>query len=161
MRHAKAEPFAATDHVRRLTDKGRADAADAAAHLASSHVVPDYALVSPSARTVSTWRILAEAMGANPDVSLDDAVYTGSADVVVDALRSVPEDAGTVVFVGHNPTAAHVCHLLDDGDGEADAVSGLLRGFPPAAVVVLEIGVPWAEIGPESGRVLDFYIGQG
>ena len=55
MRHAKAEPFAATDHGRRLTDRGRAGARDAGAFLRDAGPVPDYALVSSSTRTRETW----------------------------------------------------------------------------------------------------------
>ena len=35
MRHAKAEPYAATDHARELTAQGRADACDAGTYLAA------------------------------------------------------------------------------------------------------------------------------
>ncbi len=80
--------------------------------------------------------------------------------MVVEALQAAPPDAATVVFVGHNPTAAYLCHYLDDGDGDPEAISGLLQGFPPSAVAVLEIGVPWAELGAETGRVVGYHVGQ-
>ncbi len=66
-----------------------------------------------------------------------------------------------MMFVGHNPTAAYLCHYLDDGEGDPAAVSGLLQGFPPGAVAVLEIGVPWADLGAETGRVVGYYVGHG
>jgi phosphohistidine phosphatase len=159
MRHAKAEPFASTDHARRLTDRGRAGARDAGAHLRDEGVVPDYAVVSSAQRTRDTWVEVAEAAGADCPVDFDDALFTGSADVVVDALRDCPADARTVMFVGHNPTAAYLCHHLDDGEGHPEAVSGLLKGFPPCALAVLEIAVPWSELGAETGRVVGFYVG--
>ena len=162
MRHAKAEPFAATDHARRLIERGTASAREAGRHLLSKGFVPDHVVVSSAVRTRETWAALSEGLGS-PDceVSFDDTLFTGSADMVVEALQAVPPDASTVLFVGHNPTAAYLCHLLDDGEGAAEAVSGLLRGFPPSAVAVLEIGVPWADLAPETGRVVDYHVGQG
>ena len=53
MRHAKAEPYAASDYARELTARGRADANDAGAYLAAERVVPDYAVVSTAVRTRS------------------------------------------------------------------------------------------------------------
>jgi phosphohistidine phosphatase len=162
MRHAKAEPFASTDHVRRLTDRGHASARDVGRYLQKQGLTPSYVVVSSSTRTRQTWDAVAEALDVSgSEVSFDDALFTGSADVVVEALHETPEDAETVMFVGHNPTAAYLCHYLDDGEGDPDAISGLLRGFPPGALAVLEVGVPWTELGAETGRVVGYYVGQG
>jgi phosphohistidine phosphatase len=160
MRHAKAEPFAATDHARRLTDRGRAGARDAGTHLRERGILPDFALVSSAERTRETWAEVAEAAGlVDCAVSFDEALFNGSADRVLEALQAAPESARTVIFVGHNPTAAYLAHLLDDSEGDPAAMAGLLRGFPPAALAVLAIGVPWAELGAETGRVEDYYVG--
>ena len=161
MRHAKAEPFAESDHARRLTDRGAAGARDAGAHLRDVGVRPDFAVVSPSSRTRETWAaVLASTGDPAYGVSFDEAVYTGGPDVVLEAVRAAPEQARTVLFVGHNPTAAYLCHLLDDGEGEPAAVSGLLEGFPPGALAVMEIGVPWSELAAETGRVVGYYVGR-
>ena len=161
IRHAKAEPFASTDHDRRLTERGRASAHDVGAHLRDHGVVPDFAVVSSATRTRETWAAVAEETGTNCDVSFDDTVFTGSPDVVIDALSHVPAEAETVAFVGHNPTAAYLCHHLDDGEGDPAAVSGLLQGFPPGAIAVLDVATPWDELGAESARVVGFYVGVG
>jgi phosphohistidine phosphatase len=162
MRHAKAEPYAASDHVRRLTDRGVESARDVGRYLRDHDLSPDYVAVSSATRTRQTWAAVAESLPVpESDVSFDDALFTGSADVVVEVLHSTPADAGTVMFVGHNPSAAYLCHYLDDGDGDSAAVSSLLQGFPPSAVAVLEIGVPWADLGPETGRIVDYYVGVG
>jgi phosphohistidine phosphatase len=161
MRHAKAEPFAETDHARRLTDRGIAAARDVGAHLRDSGIRPDFVLVSSAERTRDTWAAVSELAGAgSAEVRLDDAVFTGSPDVVLEALQAAPADAGTVMFVGHNPTAAYLCHLLDDGEGEPSAVSRLLEGFPPGAVAVIEVGVPWTDLAAETGRVAGYYVGR-
>lgn len=161
MRHAKAEPYAASDHARRLTERGASSARDVGVHLRDGQVLPEYAVVSSAVRTRETWDAVVETSGlAGCEVSFDEAVFTGSADVVMETLRSAPEGTGTVMFVGHNPSAAFLCHVLDDGDGDPEPVSEMLRGFPPGAVAVLEVSVPWSELAPETGRVVGFYVGR-
>lgn len=159
MRHAKAEPFAATDHERTLTSRGVRDARDAGVHLRERGFVPDWVLVSSAVRARQTWDAVCEGLETSPEATFDDAVFNGSADVVLSCLAAAPSDATTVMFVGHNPAASYLCHDLDDGQGDPVALSGLLQGFPPAAVCVLEVAVPWAELGSEAGRVVDYHVG--
>ncbi|MGH3509024.1 MAG: SixA phosphatase family protein [Nocardioidaceae bacterium] len=162
MRHGKAESFASNDHDRALTERGRRDVRSTGEHLAALGIVPDTALISSSVRTVETFQGAAEgagwAVGWTSAVAPDNGLYSGSSTVLVAAIREVPAGAGTVLYVGHNPTAAYVCHLLDDGVGDPDATNRLFHGFPTAAVAVLEVRVPWAELEEESGRLVDFYV---
>jgi phosphohistidine phosphatase len=160
MRHAKAEPYGASDHDRRLTARGRAAAVDAGRHLRDAGLVPDVALVSSATRTRDTWAAVAEGSGADDAAgSLSDRLFTGGPDDVLEAVQAVAQDVGTVLYIGHNPTATFLVHLLDDGDGDATAAAGMLRGLPPGALVTLEVRVPWSELGAETGRVVDFYVG--
>jgi phosphohistidine phosphatase len=157
MRHAKAEPYATTDHARKLTDRGRQQAAAAGARLLELGLVPEHAVLSTAERTVMTWTEVAAATGSTVAPQLDAACYTGGVEVVLETLQATPDHVSTLIFIGHNPTAAYLCHLLDDGEGDAEAVSGMLHGFPAGALVVFEVGVGWSELGAESGRVTYFY----
>lgn len=157
MRHAKAEPYASTDHVRRLTERGRTDARAAGRYLAGAGLVPDHALVSDAVRTRMTWEAVSGELGCGDVAHLDRTVYGGGLDAILEALSVVPAGSRTVVVVGHNPTAAHLCHTLDDGRGDPDAVNGLLQGFPTAALAVFEVEVAWSDLGPEAGRLVDFW----
>ncbi len=156
MRHAKAEPFAASDAERELTSRGRADAAAAGAFLAGLGVVPDRALVSSAARARATWAEVAAAVNAALEPVVDDAVYQGSGDVVLDCLQQASDEATTMVYVGHNPAAAWLLHLLDDGSGDPGAGEEMARGFPAGALAVLDVAVPWSELAEASGRVTHF-----
>lgn len=159
MRHAKAEPFAASDEERELTPRGRADASDAGEYLAAARLVPDYALVSPAARTRSTWSEVAKASGSSADAVYERSLYDGGVDGALEALHVVPEDVETVILVGHNPTAEYLAHILDDGNGEPSAVTGMLMGYPTAALTVLDVDVPWSELMEGVGRVRHFHVG--
>jgi len=161
MRHGKAEPFAADDYERVLTDRGLRSAEDAGRHLSETGNVPDFAVVSSSARTQQTWAAVDAASQSGAQLSVDDTVYSGSPDVVLEALRAVPADSRVVIFVGHNPSAATLANQLDDGNGDPAAISGMLQGFPAGALVILEVELLWSELGTETGRVIDFYVGTG
>jgi phosphohistidine phosphatase len=161
MRHAKAEPFAETDSARELTARGRADASDAGDYLATARLVPDFALVSPAARTRSTWDAVAKASGSKAEAVYDEALYTGGVDGVIEAIQVVPDEAETVIVVCHNPAAQYVAHLLDDGNGEPAAVTEMLAGYPTSALTVLDVDVAWPKIGEGVGRVRHFHVGRG
>ncbi len=161
MRHAKAEPYAATDRGRELTPRGVADAGDAGDYLAAAQIVPDYAIVSTAARTRSTWDAVAKASGSMAPAVYDEALYSGGVDGAIEALQVVPADARTVILVGHNPTAEYLAHILDDGNGEPAAVTEMLAGYPTSALTVLEVDVPWCEVAEGVGRVRHFHVGRG
>lgn len=159
VRHAKAEPFAASDRARELTDRGRREAEAAGSYLREQGIVPDHAVVSSSLRTRGTWDAMEQALGSAAEVVYDDAVYSGSTDVVLEALRVVPDAAKVVVFVGHQPTVGHIAHMLDDGEGDHEALHSMLHGFPTASMAVFDVEVPWDELGDETGRLVDFRPG--
>jgi phosphohistidine phosphatase len=161
VRHARAEPFAASDHARDLTDRGRREAETAAAYLKARTVVPDHAVVSPSVRTRATWAAMEQVIGSAAEVVYDESVYAGSTDVVLESLRLVPEHARVVVFVGHQPTIGYLAHLLDDGEGDPEALHSMLHGFPTASMAFFEVEVAWEDLGPEAGRLVDFRPGEG
>ena len=159
LRHAKAEPFASSDHERDLTARGVHEARTAAERLRADGRLPDYVLVSPSRRTLATWRVMQETLGCEPEVVEDASVYQGSEDVLLESLRTVPEHAGTVLLVGHQPSIGYVAHLLDDGEGDPEALRQMLHGYPPGSFAVLEVTGPWADLAPERGRLVGFHSG--
>jgi len=161
MRHAKAEQVAASDLERRLLDRGYADAAEAGAWLAGRGVSADHALVSAATRTRETWEALAQAAGWTLEPSVDQGLYSAGPETVLDLMRLTPEEAVTLVVVGHNPAAAYVANMLDDGEGDTEATNEMAMGYPAAAVTVLEYDGAWADLGPATARVVAFHVGRG
>ncbi|MET0820894.1 MAG: histidine phosphatase family protein [Aeromicrobium sp.] len=159
MRHAKAESVAPSDHERSLAPSGRADAAAAGRWLAEQAVVPDAALVSDAQRTRDTWAELSGAAGWDCAPDFSAALYAAGADSAFDLVHEIDPAVRTLVVVGHNPTMAYVAELLDDGDGDDDASTGMItRGFPTSALAVFEVDVPWADLGPGTGRLKAFHV---
>ena len=161
VRHAKAESGGQSDHERPLAGSGHADAAEAGRWLAEQRVVADAALVSDARRTQETWVEIAGAAGWGIEPELSDALYAAGPDSALDLVRETAPDARTLVVVGHNPTMAYLAELIDDGEGDDDAINDLAsRGFPTASLVVFRVAVPWSDLGPGSGEVLSFHVGE-
>ena len=161
MRHGKAEAFAESDHRRKLTARGRQQSTAAGEWLAAAGIVPTHAFVSSAARTRQTWEALVTGNGTTADPRVDDAVDAADPDSAVELLRSSPADAEVVLYLGHNPTAASLAHLLDDGDPDSGAFRSLSAGFPTSAIAVLEIPVPWADLDAATGHLIAFHADHG
>jgi phosphohistidine phosphatase len=161
MRHAKAESYAENDRERHLTDRGRAAAAEAGRHLAELGVVPDHAVVSAAVRTVETWEEVRRASGSTAQPDITEAVYAASPGSILETLRLVPAGARTVLFVGHNPSAGALVHLLDDQEGDPALVAEMLQGFPTAALAVFELPGEWEELDEGSARLTHVRVGRG
>jgi len=152
MRHAKAEPYAATD-------LGEADAYAAGEWLAAQGIVADHALVSSAARARATWTALAEGAGYAVEAEFDQSLFEAGPETALDLVRLTGDEVETLVVVGHNPTMAHLAQMLDDGDGDAEATDAMVGGFPPCALAVFAVEGPWSELGISSARVTDFHVG--
>lgn len=160
VRHAKAEPSAPSDHERTLAERGHGDAAEAGRWLQRQEILADAALVSDAMRARETWAGLAA--GAEWDVEPDfsAALYAAGPDSAFDLIRETPATVGTLVVVGHNPTMAYLAELIDDGEGDDDAITSLVsRGFPTSAVAVFDVVESWSELAAGSGTVRFFHVG--
>lgn len=166
LRHAQAEPSAATDAERPLAARGRRDAAAAGTWLAGLglEVAPPAgaALVSAALRTRQTYDALAAAAGWEGGATHDAGLYSAGPEAALDLVRETAEGVSTLVLVGHNPTMAYLAHLLDDGEGEDVATSEMVsRGYPTAAAAVFAVTGSWADLGPGRARLEAFHVARG
>lgn len=157
IRHAKTEPAAATDYVRELTERGRADAAATGRWLAGEGLVPDVALVSAARRARQTWVRVAGAAGWAVRPSIERSLYTADEYDVL-ALLGTLGDAETVAVIGHNPTMHALANLLDEDAGARDR---LATGFPTSTVAVLDVPVPWVSLGPGGADLRSLHTARG
>lgn len=161
MRHAKAEPTAPSDHGRALAARGRSDAEEVGRWLRAEGISPDLALVSDALRTQQTWEQVAAGASCDLDATFSAALYAASSDTAFDLIREIDPAVQTLVVIGHNPTMAYIAELLDDGDGDADATTGLVtRGFPTAALAVFAVAGAWVDVEPGAGRLEAFHVGE-
>jgi len=154
LRHAKSawDSGARTDFDRPLAPRGEATAPRVGRWLGEERLRPDYVVSSPAERARQTVLAVCGELGIEANqVHWDRRIYGGGARTLIDVLRDSPADARRVLIAGHNPGLEDLlCTLCEKpvagpGDGKL---------MPTAAVARLEIGVPWAAVGPASARLL-------
>lgn len=104
-RHAEAAD-GSPDHGRELTAKGRRQAEKVAAFLREHLPKDTRILVSPATRTLQTASALTDQFTLAPTIAPGT-----SAQAVLQAARW-PDEGGTVLIVGHQPTLGEVASLL-------------------------------------------------
>jgi phosphohistidine phosphatase len=163
LRHAKAEtPGERPDFERSLTKTGEADADAAGSWLADQGLRPDLVICSPARRTRQTWQGVSVAMAqarpdtAAPEVHYETQLYEGGRTEIIDLLRAVPEDTGTVLVVGHNPTVSDVSILLRPYGGGRD-----VEGLKTCGLAVHRDEGPWSEIEPGSMELIEQHTARG
>jgi phosphohistidine phosphatase len=159
MRHAKAEPFGTDDHRRTLTERGRRDAAEAGAWLATQGIVPTHALVSSAVRTRETWEAVAAASGSTAEPTYDESLYSAGPETALEVLTGTDPAAEVLMFVGHNPTTAYLAHVLSDDRPDPEAFRAMSQGYPTAALAVFDVPVAWADLTEASARLTALHVG--
>ena len=105
LRHAKSswnDP-ALDDHERPLTKRGQRDAPRMGELVREYRLTPDAIISSDAVRARLTAKAVAEAARYAGEILLDGRLYIASPAGMLAVLRTVRENAGTVMIVGHNP----------------------------------------------------------
>ena len=149
LRHAKAagEP-GVNDAERPLTGGGRRDATAAGRWLLDRGITPDWVLCSPARRTRQTWEQIRAALGeaapGDDAVSFGQRLYDAGAQDLLDLVNEQPDDARTLLTVGHNPASGQLVALLTRRVDIA---------FPACALAVVRVGESWAAVAPGGGEL--------
>jgi phosphohistidine phosphatase len=143
LRHAKTETDAPSgrDRDRRLDDRGRNDAAEIGAWIATHPPFPDAVLVSSATRTQQTWEIAWAAMKdfvPQPHVECLPELYGADPSQILAAARS-SSAAGSqrLMVIGHNP-GMHELALALAGGGDAAASKALAGNLPTSGLAILD-----------------------
>jgi len=117
---------------------------------------PDLALVSASARTRETVALLMAQWPAPAPLDIQRGLYLAEAPAMLEALRAAPDEARTLMVVGHNPGMADLVMNLTAG-GDPDARMRMMAGFPTCALAVFEVKADsWMELTFQGARLVDF-----
>ena len=144
MRHAKSDQASGeADIDRELNPRGARQAPEAGQWLASNIGEIDLAVVSPANRARATWNLASAELNEQPLTWIDRRVYNASVTDLLDVVHELPENARTVVIVGHNPGIEELASLLTNGS----------LPMSTAAIAVLGSDVAWSSAG-ESSAVL-------
>ena len=113
LRHGEAVPYGSCpDSERELTDHGRKEVLNSAAHLIGQPLTAIYA--SPYLRAQQTAQIVREALGFEPEIrTVEWLTPETDPDKVTDQLVSV----SNVLLVSHNPLVGNLLSYLQLGAG--------------------------------------------
>ena len=136
LRHAKTERAdpGQRDRDRKLTKRGRDDAAVIGAYMARHGLAPDLALVSPAKRAQETWALVAPAFAKAPRVVNDERIYNAATDALFKIIGET-RGAHSLLVVGHNPSLSEFLGRLISETG-CEASTELKKG----AVAKVETG---------------------
>lgn len=157
LRHAKADAHSAGgDRQRPLTKRGEEDARCVGRYLAKEGLVPDLAVASDARRAKRTLDLALEAFPREVAHHLDDVIYLAGADRLLDVVRQTPDDASTLLAIGHNPGFAELAAALA-ADGAPDDLLRMRSKYPTAALAVLDFdAADWTGVGEGEGRLYRF-----
>lgn len=137
-RHGKAEIAGLTggDRERPLAERGRAESALTAQWLLMAGFQPDVVYVSSSVRTRGTWDS-ARLSFPLARVQMVDSLYLAGVEAILELLQQVPEEASTVMVVGHNPGLQELgAQLAVEAAAAPVQISRIAEGFPTATACV-------------------------
>ncbi len=141
LRHAKAAADSpAGDAGRTLAKRGRKAAAAMAALLGGLDPVPELVLCSPAVRTRETLDLVLPALRPSPRVAYEEELYLAEPEALLRRLRHLPNEAGSVLLVGHNPGLQELGARLAADPGR------LAQEFPTGALAVLRVTKEWADL---------------
>src|SRR5690554_6487659 len=132
VRHAKAVPHGYDDDFNRdLLDSGIVDSQRVSGELKNRNVLPDRIISSPALRALKTARIFAEVLGYDQqNIRKNPEIYNGLTTAeFVDIIKTLPRDAKTVFFFGHNPDFENFAQNL---------ITKYIHEMPTCATLVID-----------------------
>ena len=157
LRHAKAEASSGRDDFdRALTESGREDAARMGVWLAARDLIPDLVVYSSAARTRETAEIAAARWPRPVKTFAEDGLYDATRHLVLMLVRALPDAAGVVLVIGHNPGIGDIATQLTSLGSEAERMR-MAAKFPTSGLAVLDFpGDHWADVEPRTARLVRF-----
>ena len=142
MRHAKSSwSFDdLTDRERPLNDRGRDDAPRMGQALVKRDLHIDLIVSSPAVRALSTAVLVARELDYPHDkIKVEPDIYEADLETLLAVVHALPDEAGSVLLTGHNPTITDVANYLSP--------SPLSAEMPTAGVLCLHFeAAHWAEV---------------
>jgi phosphohistidine phosphatase len=141
IRHAKSswDDTALPDKDRPLNDRGKRDAPKMGKRLAKRDVQPDLILSSPAMRALTTAKIIAKKLDYKlEDIVVDDRLYAGEADDLLNVIHKLGNKLERVMLFGHNPELSELTHRF----------SSKITRMPTCAVAEFTfVAKSWSDIG--------------
>jgi phosphohistidine phosphatase len=163
LRHAKSswsDP-ALADFERPLNKRGQKAAPRMGAYLREQGLVPGLVLCSAARRAVETWALAGEALSKGGTAPVRTkylrSLYLAPPSRMLAALRRTPDEAESVLIVGHNPGFEHLALGLAGPGSKPEAQRHMEAKFPTAALAELRFEARrWRDVAPGTGKLVRF-----
>jgi len=160
LRHAKSawDNPDLRDFDRTLSPRGRKAATAMGAYMKDEGLFPDLVISSPSARTRETLERLQEGLGKALKVNFLDSLYLGAARTLAEDAMAAPEEATSLMIVGHNP-GMHSLAVHWAAKGPQDLLESLYAKYPTGALAEIEFRVNnWPALALAHGELKRFVL---
>ncbi len=151
VRHAKSswDDPTLSDEARPLNERGRHDAPLMGEWLAEQPLQPQQIVSSPARRAHSTAKILAAALGMDPeDIGIDPDIYFRGMRGMLAAIERSDDAVDRLMLVGHNPV---MTGLFRELTGEP------LDNLPTCAIAIIDFPmVSWGLVDSTPGRLVAY-----
>jgi phosphohistidine phosphatase len=147
MRHAKSSwsDRKAKDRERQLTKQGKKNAREMGKVLLKNELIPQLVLSSSVERCRQTAQEVTEACNYQDNILFLDKLFMAEAEVIVDALKLLPDKIERVLVVGHNPGLESMVIFL----------SGQIEPLPSASIANISLTInSWKDLNKDSSGEL-------
>jgi phosphohistidine phosphatase len=161
LRHAKSswDDPNIDDVDRPLNERGLKAARRMGRELKRRGMQFDFALASAAARVRETLDGLAEGYGElRFATKFEPRLYAADTATLLELVHGLPDDAGRVLLLGHNPGLQRLIVELtmDDENGLRDRVADK---YPTAALAVIQLPAQhWSEVAPGRGTIAELIL---
>jgi phosphohistidine phosphatase len=159
LRHAKSswDHAGLDDHDRPLNRRGERSAEAMADHMVRKSPRPDLILCSTAIRTRQTLAPLVQQLKAPaPPILLEKGLYLAAESALLARLQDAPDEAATVLVIGHNDGIWQLAEVLA-GKGRPALIEALHDKFPTGALATLKARIArWSDLAAGGAELVDF-----
>lgn len=158
LRHAKSDWLdrSLRDFDRPLNARGMRGAKAMGLYADEKKMTFDAVVASPAVRVTETIDHFEAAFGHTLNPDWDRRIYLASSVTLIDVLRGMPDDAGHVLMVGHNPGLEDLVFDLVPDDGSSPLRDVVEEKFPTAALAILDIAIDhWEELDNHQAKLVE------
>ena len=156
LRHAKSDwdRPGLTDFDRPLNARGRTAADVIRSAIAERHLSFDLIIASPSARTSETL----DRLGMAESARWEEQLYLAGRERLFAIIRALPDEAQSVLMVGHNPGLHELVLELSRPDS-IGLRKRVVAKFPTAALALIQLKCEsWSEIARGCGEIVELLL---
>ncbi len=146
LRHAKSswEDSDLADFDRPLNERGKTVAPFMGEVMVRHEFEPELILSSPAVRARETAIRAKKAAGLSVEIKYEEQIYEATPQTLMQVARSIDDEFGSAMIVGHNPGMEGFVRLL----------TGKMESMPTASLAVIDLNIDdWGQTSARTGTL--------